>query len=82
MTAEQARQIRDDVEASHRALDALKHRLTLVIEEAEGRGDSNEARWCRAWFAGDYRECERLLRERYGRPASPAVGDAAKGDAP
>ena len=36
------------------------HRARLSMMEAEGAGESLDARWIRAWFAGDYRETARV----------------------
>jgi hypothetical protein len=37
------------------------HAANLLLLEAEGQGDGYDARWTRAWLAGDYTEAARLL---------------------
>lgn len=62
----EARLIEAQVQAS--ALLRESNRLRLVLLGAQGQGESDEARWLRAWLAGDYAEAERLTAIRY--PAS------------
>lgn len=43
------------IRAEESQLSEERHRLTLAIEEVEGRPDSREARFARAFLAGDSR---------------------------
>jgi hypothetical protein len=57
----------EEIEAEESQLRSERDRLTLAIEEAEGRPDSLEARFARAAMARDHAAMTRLCAE--GRTA-------------
>ena len=66
VAAKQAKERWQRAQAEYNAAAKEEARVTALILEGEGHGDDYEAKWARAFLAGDMAECRRLSREKYG----------------
>jgi hypothetical protein len=68
-TTEKKRRIAE-ITTMHHALLLEQVTLRLEVEMEENRPESYDARWSRAWLAGDMAECDRLVTLQYPEVAA------------